>query len=65
MPRYSYACDKCGHELEETRKVEDRDKTFKCGMTHEGKPCLGTYHKTIALTAPAKFVGTGWTPKHF
>lgn len=56
MPRYEYKCPKCEHQATLIRKVEDRDKTFKC-------VCGGTPERQVSQTAPPKFEGEGFTPK--
>jgi putative FmdB family regulatory protein len=63
MPLYPYQCDKCGHETEVVRKVEDRDKRFTCGQPNGKELCMGTYKKIVALTGPPSFKGYGWTRK--
>lgn len=60
MPRYSYVCQKCLHEIELIRRVDDRDKTLMC--CEPG--CDGHQEMTRLLNAAALiFKGAGWTPR--
>lgn len=58
MPQYDYLCPnkKCGKTVTACRKVEDRDKPFKCVCGEEPK-------RTFSRTSPP--IIKGGTPKHY
>lgn len=58
MPLYEYLCEGCQHQFEVMQGVHDRPKK-KC-------PTCGKQKLRRLLGVPAlKFVGNGWTPKHY
>lgn len=50
MPLYSYACNNCGHQWEESRKYEDRDYPLSepCPECEEENEIYRTYRMNIA-----------------
>jgi len=38
MPFYVYRCSHCGNIEERFRRVEDRDKVYRCSKTYFGRP---------------------------
>jgi putative FmdB family regulatory protein len=55
MPTYVYKCAHCQDQIEEQRKVAEREMLVPCPKCREGY-----YTPQIALTAPPKFNGTGF-----
>ncbi len=53
MPIYKYTCPKCGHEMEEIREIEDRDKPVKC-------PQCGAKMQRVIGTVSVKYKGDGF-----
>lgn len=58
MPFYEYACESCGHELEELQKIND-DALVDCPECN--KPKL----RKLVSAAAFKLTGTGWYETDF
>lgn len=55
MPTYLYKCSHCQDQIEEQRKVAEREMLVPCPKCREGY-----YMPQIALTAQPQFKGFGW-----
>ena len=53
MPQYTYACAKCGHQLQHTAKISDAPLT-------DCPQCPGRLHRVPVATAPPVLRGRGW-----
>lgn len=51
---YTYQCPKCGKEIEQTRRVENRDDDLRC------KVCNFMMKRTVSSNVGAHFKGTGF-----
>lgn len=60
MPNYQYKCDECLIEVEEIKKIEDRDIINHEHCPKKDKECECKMTRVIAKVSPPVFNGSGF-----